>query len=426
VNGDGNLDLAAASRVGVVSLLLGNGDGTFRPRVDIATSSSPYSVAIGDVNGDSKPDLVTASFDDVVTVLLGNGDGTFRPRVDYAVPGNPRDVAIADLNGDGKPDLVTAADFSAPVLLGNGDGTFGTSVSYGAGYGANSVAVGDVSGDGKPDIMVANTGVFTVSVLLGNGDGTFQTKTDYGADDNPSSVTLADVNGDGRADIVTANVIGNTASILLNSGSVQSTLRAALDLDPNVINPRSQGPWVTAFIEAAGFNITDIDLTSLRLAGSVPSADKFAKVGDHDADGIPDLMVKFSRPALAALLSPGVNAVHVTGSLVTGERFEGSDEIQVISPGYEGTAASVAPNPLNPAGVLTFRTSVPGPVVVKMFDPRGRLIRTLMESRFLAPGIHEVKIDGRGERGRPLASGVYFYRVEAANGAMTGRFAILK
>jgi hypothetical protein len=98
----------------------------------------------------------------------------------------------------------------------------------------------------------------------------------------------------------------------------------------------------------------------------------------------------------------------------------------MISPGGGPLTTSVAPNPLNPVGVLSFRTASPGRVVVKMFDLRGRLVRTLLEAPLLEAGAHEVRIDGRGERGRPLASGVYFYRIETPDGATTGRIAILK
>lgn len=97
-----------------------------------------------------------------------------------------------------------------------------------------------------------------------------------------------------------------------------------------------------------------------------------------------------------------------------------------IGPARTRPTASVSPNPLNPAGVLAFRTSRQGPVTVRMFDLSGRLVRTLVESQILPAGSHEAPIDGHGAGGEILATGVYFYRVETADGAATGRFTIMK
>src|SRR6266850_344217 len=188
----------------------------------------------------------------------------------------------------------------------------------------------------------------------------------------------------------------------------------SLNLDPNVINLKSHAPWVTAYIEPSGFGPTDINLSTLRLAGSVPAAPKFAVAGDHDSNGMPDLMVKFSREALNPLLILGVNELEVTGSLVTGEEFKGRDSVRVSNPPSAPLSASVAPNPLNPAGVLSFNPSRPGRARVAIFDAQGRMIRVLMDVPTLPMGSHAVPIDGRGERGQTLASGPYFYREEAA------------
>src|SRR5216684_1815090 len=176
-NGDGKLDLAVANEgSGDVSVLLGNGDGTFQTAVAIATGTNPQSVAVGDFNGDGNLDLAVANGGDFssgagsnVTVLLGNGDGTFQTARAFAVDDIPQSVAVGDFNGDGKLDLAVAnlRSGDVSVLLGNGDGTFQGAVNYAA-AGASSIAVGDFNGDGKLDLAVASG---SVSVLLGNGDG---------------------------------------------------------------------------------------------------------------------------------------------------------------------------------------------------------------------------------------------------------------
>jgi hypothetical protein len=171
VNGDGKPDLLEAggccsSFGGQVGVLLGNGDGTFQNAVTYETGGPvANSVAVADVNGDGKLDLLVAGEDadnvPSVSVLLGNGNGTFQTAVIYGSGGAccPQSVAVADVNGDGKLDLSVAnsGSDSVDVLLGNGDGTFQGPATYGSGgHEPFSVVTGDVNRDGKPDLLVAN------------------------------------------------------------------------------------------------------------------------------------------------------------------------------------------------------------------------------------------------------------------------------
>ncbi len=199
-----------------------------------------------------------------------------------------------------------------------------------------------------------------------------------------------------------------------------------LDLAPRVLNLKSHAPWITAYIEPSGFAPADIDLSTVRLLGSVAPVTKFATIGDHDRDGAPDLMLKFSRELLDPLLTPGLNTIELTGKLATGGTFRGADSVRVIDPPDGSLRAAVSPNPLNPAGVLTFSTTRPGAVTVRMFDLQGRTVRVLMEAPLLPAGFHELRIDGRSDGGEGLASGLYFYRVETVEGTATGRVAVLK
>ncbi|BBL73360.1 FG-GAP repeat domain-containing protein [Methylomagnum ishizawai] len=215
MDGDGKSDLAVASDNGV-SVLLGNGDGTFQTPRYYALGYTPASIAASDLNGDGHTDLATmdAEFSWIskssVSVLLGNGDGTFKTRQDYAVGSFSPTVVASDLNGDGTPDLVIANEDSrsVSVLLGKGDGTFQPRQQYGAGidFGPDSVAASDLNGDGYTDLATVSDFYSTISVLLGNGDGTFKANRDYVAGyygSNPHSITLADLNGDGKPDLAT-------------------------------------------------------------------------------------------------------------------------------------------------------------------------------------------------------------------------------
>lgn len=274
-NGDGKLDLAVvnnnSNQSGTVSILLGNGDGTFQPHVDYAVGTGPYSVAVGDFNRDGKLDLVVANYAFVytVSVLLGNGDGTFKPQVTYPVGTQPDCVAVGDLNGDGKLDLAVSDFFdgAVSVLLGNGDGTFQSHVEYPAGRLPSAVIIGDFNGDGKLDLATSNyaPGGFNVppgflSILLGNGDGSFQAPTTFVAGPNPATVVVGDFNNDGAPDFVTGSVPGPgsaTFSVLLQV--------PAVSLSSKSLTFPSQ--WVTTTSAAQNLTLTNTGSAPLRFSG---------------------------------------------------------------------------------------------------------------------------------------------------------------
>ncbi len=146
-----------------------------------------------------------------MSVLLGNGDGTFQIRQNFAARPGPHSVAAADVNGDGRKDLVVAnrTDNTVGVLLGNGDGTFQKQQSFAVGSGPEAVAVADVNGDGRKDLVVANYASNDVSVLLGHGDGTFSPSTPTSGVGLRNTPLLADLNGDGFSDNVVLHSSGN-------------------------------------------------------------------------------------------------------------------------------------------------------------------------------------------------------------------------
>jgi hypothetical protein len=230
-NGDGKLDLAVVNVFGgSVSVLLGNGDGSFGSPGTISTNSLGFaSITVGDLNHDGNLDLIAGSVEDTVSVLLGNGDGTFQPEVAFGpfiLNESVVSVLTGDFNNDGDLDVAAVVPEGVALYLGNGNGTLRTPVIYAAGGAPAGEVSGDFNRDGLLDLAVANTNCFgnpcglgSVSILLGSADGTFEARAIY--TDNPPGDALAmtkgDFNGDGIIDLAAANFVQGTVSIYLGN-----------------------------------------------------------------------------------------------------------------------------------------------------------------------------------------------------------------
>ena len=288
-NNDGNLDVVTVNFIvnsigpNTLSLLMGEGDGAFRPRVDtpfwapvdiqfwggqsvaagdfnadgntdlVYTFSDTFGgysgvgvlladglggfaesdfdelndvdtlvgLAVADLNGDGNQDVVAANYyEATVSVLMGNGDGALHNWYNFATGGHPRAVAVGDFTGDGIFDLVTAGFSTVNVLPGLGDGTFAPPIEHYANtFGMTTVAAADFNGDGNLDVVTSDPAAGTVSVFLGLGDGTLTPPLDHAAGSLSRAAAVGDFNGDGRPDVAAANPGSNTASVLLNDGA---------------------------------------------------------------------------------------------------------------------------------------------------------------------------------------------------------------
>lgn len=276
-NSDGNLDLAASGG-GTVSVLPGEGDGTFAAARHFASPSAYGDLAVGDFNGDGNTDLVTcfgwSTYDTAgggIDVLLGNGDGTFRPAQQvpvpeppgmdgsggYAVTGyGPVGVRVADADADGRSDLWVDAQFAyyyygdiAPfwgtysaVLLGAPDGSFapGSTEAF-----PPPPAAPDLNADGRGDAVAAASN--GVGVRLGRADGTLAPELLFSAGQSPWGVAVGDFNGDGRPDVAVANAGSNDVSVLLNDGAWPAADAPTVRVNNVVVSEGNTGTAAAVF-----------------------------------------------------------------------------------------------------------------------------------------------------------------------------------
>ena len=184
----------------------------------MTAGNSPGFVLVGDFDGDGIADVGIANYGGTnISILLGNGDGTFQPAVNNVSAGGL--IASGDFNGDGRVDLVVSG-VTTCVFIGNGDGTFQACQTYRP---SGSVTVGDFNGDGKADIALLDLNANLI-LLFGKGDGTFPTSAGYSAGTGAGYLLVGDFNGDGKADLAMANYTGSPAGdkVLVMLGVVSS------------------------------------------------------------------------------------------------------------------------------------------------------------------------------------------------------------
>jgi hypothetical protein len=437
-------------------------DPLFQPTVQIPGGIRTRSVAIGDVNGDGRPDLVVGNTGPSIyappayprdscylSVMLGNGDGTFGPRTGFSL-GDwqvPTKIVMADVNNDGHADLVcefTNTNFGAAwneIMMGNGDGTF-TRIPQA--LGGFAIAVGDLNGDGRLDIATVQE-ASQVSVRLGNGDGTFAAATPYATGYGAFDVAIADFNVDGRLDIATVNHYDGSISMLLGYGNgtfaphIDTVTESAprvlavgyldTDLLPDIavahfntvnisvhlnLGGGALGPW-TGYagggnpmalaiadlnFDARGDLVEGCGSTAVLLANADgtwgPRTDYTGgysvAIGDLNSDGEPDIAsVYFSSDVVSIL-------------------FNVPDQIAAVPLPIGGSGLNlVAPNPARSAARIEYTVARAGPVRLEVADVTGRVVATLFRGD-QAAGRYPVSWDGTASNEK-LPAGIYFVRL---------------
>ena len=382
---------------GFVSVLLGNGDGTFQTATNYNAQqgSAIYFAAVGDLNGDGKPDLVvTNSQVNTIGVLLGNGDGTFQAQVPYPVGNYPFSVAIADFNGDGIPDLAVAnlLDSVVDVLLGNGDGTFQAALIYSLGSSsacpyyceAYAILAADFNGDTQPDIAVAVASPSNVAIFLNNTR--FVTTTTLLSSANPSlggqsvtfTATVSSIKAGATGSVTFqdgANVLGtvalsngvaalSTSSLAVAShnitavysgdtlhvGGTSNIVSQLVNLVPTTtsvatsLSPSSYGQSITFTASVAGI----IGIPT----GTITFEDSGNIIGTVNFDGRSVILI---TTALAA-------GPHSIGAVYSGDATHqtsaSSPAPQTVNQAASATTLSTSQSPLLFGGAVTFTATV--------------------------------------------------------------------
>jgi hypothetical protein len=335
VNHDGHSDLLVGTASGTQFMLLGNGDGTFQPRQEVARSTV---AAVADINGDGHGDSVFATqapaqvsvaYGDAPAQPVPTGDSPGTPPASDAVashgtpaqptptgdsPGTPPasdSVAVADLTDDGILDLIVADRVSdtVQVLPGLGDHQFGPALNGGTGFSVGTdpvgVTIADVNTDGVADVVVSNEGSNEVSVLVGQGQGvsyTLSAGPQLQVGLAPVGTVVQDVNGDSKPDIVVSDSGSNDVRVIPGFGDGSFDDRNATVIP---VGDRPGAPLVGNFdtnpgLDLVSTNTQSNDLTVVSNFGggagtsrSIPSgrvSPVTSLAGDLNGDGLSDLI----------------------------------------------------------------------------------------------------------------------------------------
>lgn len=406
VNLDGKPDLVVAEaddQSGALGVLLGNGDGTFQEAL-MSPSGEPsgFGLSVADLNKDGKPDVVITypngcsldCYPGVVGVLLGNGDGTFRNTTNYFAGGSDTIAVVAiDLNKDGNVDLAVAnhcgSDAFGPqmlvcidsgslsVFLGNGDGTFQPPTTYllgNGGYTVGSLAVADVNMDGNLDLVWTNDCLLGycdddfVGVLLGNGDGTFQPTVVFDSGGiSSTSVAVADVNGDGQPDLVVANACATACPEGVVGVLINTTAQEIGRLSPTSVSFGDQLYGTTSGPQKVSlFNDGDYQIT----VASVAATANYEVQTNHCLNGVKphthcDVYVVFMPGQLgelsgtltftdSAINSPQIAGLTGIGQSTTSTTLTTSPNPSKLGQSVTLTALVIPTDSGSPSGTVTF------------------------------------------------------------------------
>jgi subtilisin family serine protease len=341
-------------------------------------------------------------------------------------------------------------------------GTYAVTISATSAYRPTPVSEPEmVTGHALVSILIANTnrppvslpggpyaGVVGAPIAFDGGssndpDGSPLSSYEWDFGDQGTAIGPAPLHSYEEAGDYTASLTvsdGELASTAMTAVSVAGYLEAAAFPDPadRVLRLMSAKPAACLRVEPVGRGyengIIDAASFTLRLEGGAISIDaidaKPRVAGDRDRNGVDELSVCFAKVDLRRLFTQGragrnVASMILDGATASGAPIRAGFSWDVIAAGG-ALAAALAPSPMRGDGVLTVRSERGGPLIVRLYDVTGRLVRKLLDDPTGLPGYHDVPVGVRDAVGSPLRSGVYFYRVDAPGESLTGKLTIIR
>lgn len=429
VNGDGKADVVLVGTISgspYAGTLVSDGAGTFiGGSVAPMTGVDPRSVVIADMNRDGRLDLVIGNGNAPSCYVMLGSFSTFGPPLARATNnGPPNYVAVGDLNRDGILDVVAGSPSSASlsILIGDGTGNFAAPVSVSTVNGITGVAIGDFNNDGLPDIVSTGGGTGSMRLHLQQSNGTFAMGGQITIGANPSNPVFGDFNRDGWLDVaVGGSGAGGKVSVIINNGSgglPGGTADYALFSPPTQLRVADMnGDGALDLIASISGGVAVLLGAGGPGGGFGPAATYTAAsavglcVVDMNRDGRPDV-VAANGPELTA--SVFLNGGSVPTGVAVGD-----------TPSARPLLSQNAPNPFNPRTEIRFALPRAGQARLVVYDAAGRRVATLLDGPALA-GERRIEWSGRDDAGRPVASGIYFYQLEADGVSLSRRMALLK
>ncbi|HTM01497.1 MAG TPA: putative Ig domain-containing protein [Candidatus Omnitrophota bacterium] len=451
----------------------GNTSGTFSWTPDYTRAAgSPYTaiflasnaltafartdIAVNDVNGPPQivcPAAITAQPNQFVTftVSVSDPDGDPIASLDADLTALPAGAATFSKNAAHtsgtfawSPQLQDVRDVPYPVVFTAANARTGTATTLITVRGQNHAPTAEAGGPysgfvGVPVLFDATASSDpdgdALQYLWSFGDGA------TAAGPTPWHTYAAPLDAMAHLTVTetsTASPLSATDSAAVHIGT-SLPARAFTTGGNKTLRLRSGKPSWCAQLEPmnGAFQAADVDLASvvMRSTGTgtvteiASTAGKTGVLQDSDKNGVMELAVCFRKDDLIQLLSKISGRkpvpVQIAGRLISGAPFSASLTLDVAA-STSTLAASIAPNPFNPSTTLSFRMERGGAVDLRIFDLKGRLVRDVTQGAVFGPGYQEIRIDGKDQNGRRIASGVYFYRLSTAEGSASGRLVLIE